>query len=82
MEVEWSQQARTTTSPKVLEQRLCQTLKDSSIAFELKLRGGLPTGREALQPSEPHQSLDKAMLSYYTKNETFASGISKMWCVL
>jgi hypothetical protein len=45
----------------------------------LELQGGLPTGREALRPSEPHHSPDKATPSYYTKNENFASGISKMW---
>jgi hypothetical protein len=47
----------------------------------LELRGGLPTGQEALWPSEPDHSPDKATPSYYTKNESFASGISKMWCV-
>jgi hypothetical protein len=47
----------------------------------LELGGGLPTGREALQPSEPHHSPDKATPSYYTKNENVASGISKLWCV-
>jgi hypothetical protein len=39
------------------------------------------TGWEALQPSEPRHSLDKATPSYYTKNGSFASRISKMWCV-
>jgi hypothetical protein len=29
----------------------------------------------------PCHSPDKAMPSYYTKNESFASGISKLWCV-
>jgi hypothetical protein len=48
----------------------------------LKLQGGLPIGREALQPSEPRHFLDKATSSYYTKNESFINGISKMWCVL
>jgi hypothetical protein len=38
-------------------------------------------GREALQPLEPHHSPDKATPIYYTKNESFVSGISKMWCV-
>jgi hypothetical protein len=38
-------------------------------------------GREALRPSEPRHSPEKAMPSYYTKNESFASGISKVWCV-
>jgi hypothetical protein len=47
----------------------------------LELRGGLPTGREALRPSEPLHSLDKATPSYYTKNRTFTSAISKMWYV-
>jgi hypothetical protein len=47
----------------------------------LELRGGLPTGREALPPSKPCHSPDKAMPRYYTKNESFASEISKMWCV-
>jgi hypothetical protein len=58
-----------------------QTLKDFGRASMLKLRGGLLTGREALQPSEPCHSLDKATPSYYTKNGSFPSGISKMWCV-
>jgi hypothetical protein len=47
----------------------------------LELRGGLSTVREALRPSEPCHSPDKVMPSNYTKNEIFASGISKMWCV-
>jgi hypothetical protein len=38
---------------------------------------GLSTGREALWPSEPRHFPDKATPSYYTKNEIFASGISK-----
>jgi hypothetical protein len=38
-------------------------------------------GREALQPLEPRHSLDKDTPSYYTKNESFAGGISKMWFV-
>jgi hypothetical protein len=38
-------------------------------------------GWEALGPSEPRHSPDKATLSYYTKNESFASGISKIWCM-
>jgi hypothetical protein len=54
---------------------------DSDRASVLELRGGLPIGQEALWPSEPHHSPDKARPSYYTKNESFASGISKMWCV-
>jgi hypothetical protein len=54
---------------------------DSGIASTLELQGGLLIGREALRPSEPHHSPDKAMPSYYTKNESFASGISKIWCV-
>jgi hypothetical protein len=51
----------------------CHTPKDSDRAFTLKLRGGLPTGREALQPSEPRHSPDKATSSYYTKNASFAT---------
>jgi hypothetical protein len=43
--------------------------------------GGLPIGREALRPSEPHHSPDKATPRYYSKNESFTSGISKIWCV-
>jgi hypothetical protein len=39
------------------------------------------TGREALRPSEPCHSPNKATPSYYTKNGSFASGISKMWWV-
>jgi hypothetical protein len=31
---------------------------------------------EALLPLEPHDSPDKATPSYYTKNESFGSGIS------
>jgi hypothetical protein len=54
---------------------------DFGRAYALELRGGLLIGREALRPSEPHHSPDKATPSYYTKNESFASGISKMWCV-
>jgi hypothetical protein len=59
----------------------CRTLKDSNRASMLVLRGGLLIGREALRPSEPHHSPDKATPSYYTMNESIASGISKMWCV-
>jgi hypothetical protein len=47
----------------------------------LELRGGLPTGCEALWPSKPRHSHDKDTPSYYTKNEILASGISKVWCV-
>jgi hypothetical protein len=47
----------------------------------LELQGGLPTGLEALRPSEPRYSPDKATPIYYTKNGSFASGSSKMWCV-
>jgi hypothetical protein len=43
----------------------------------LELQGGLPTGREALQPSELIHSHDKATTSYYTKSESSVSGISK-----
>jgi hypothetical protein len=59
-----------------------RTPKDSSRASAFELRGGFLKGREALQPSEPRHSPDKATPSYYTKNRSFASGISKMWCVL
>jgi hypothetical protein len=63
----------------VLEQtraeKPCWTLKDSDRASTLELRGGFPTGQEALQPSEPRHSPNKATPSYYTKNESFASGI-------
>jgi hypothetical protein len=58
-----------------------RTPKDSDKASALELRGGLPIGREALRPLEPHHSPNKATPSYYTKNESFASEISKMWCV-
>jgi hypothetical protein len=58
----------------------CWTSKDSVRASALELRGGLPTGREALRPLELHHSSDKATPSYYTKNESFASEISKSWC--
>jgi hypothetical protein len=37
--------------------------------------------RRVAWPSEPRHSPDKATPSYYTKNESFASGISKVWCV-
>jgi hypothetical protein len=47
----------------------------------VELLGGLTTSREALRPLEPCHSPDKATPSYYTKNESFASGISKMWYV-
>jgi hypothetical protein len=60
----------------------CRTRKDFDRASMLDLWGGLLIGREALQPSEPHNSLDKAMPSYYTKNGSFTRGIFKMWCVL
>jgi hypothetical protein len=63
------------------DEKLCQTPKDSGRDSVLKLRGVLPTGREALRSSEPRHSHDKAMPSYYTKNESFVSGIFKMWCV-
>jgi hypothetical protein len=59
----------------------CQTLKDSDRALVPELQGGLPIGREALRPSEIHHSPNKSTPSYYSKNESFASGISKMWCV-
>jgi hypothetical protein len=62
-------------------EKLCRTLKDSDRASTLELRGGLLTGREVLWPLEPHHSPDKATPTYYTKNESFANGISKMWCV-
>jgi hypothetical protein len=62
-------------------EKLCRTPKDSDRASALELRGGLPTGQEALRPSEPRHSPDKTTPSYYTKNGSFASGISKMWCV-
>jgi hypothetical protein len=62
-------------------EKSCRSLNDSGRASTLELRGGLPICWEALRPSEPHHSSDKAMPSYYTKKESFASGISKMWCV-
>jgi hypothetical protein len=58
-----------------------QTVKDSDRASAPELRGGLPTEREALRPSEPRHSPDKATPSCYTKNESFPNGISKVWCV-
>jgi hypothetical protein len=61
--------------------KLHQTRMDSGRASALELRGGLPTGQEALWPSEPRHSPDEATPSYYTKNDSFASGISKMWRV-
>jgi hypothetical protein len=59
----------------------CQTPKDFDRASALEQQGGLLTGREALWPLEPRHSLDKATPSYYTRNGSFASGISKMSCV-
>jgi hypothetical protein len=59
----------------------CRTLKDSDRTSVPKLWGRLPTCWEALYPSEPHHSPNKAMPSYYTKNESFASEIFKVWCV-
>jgi hypothetical protein len=47
----------------------------------LELRGEFLIGQEALRPSEPRHSPDKATPSYYTKKESFASEISKMLCV-
>jgi hypothetical protein len=38
------------------------------------------TGREALRLSKPCHSPNKPTPSYYTKNESFASGIFKMCC--
>jgi hypothetical protein len=52
------------------------TRRDPDRAFVLELRGGLPIGQEALQPSELCHSPNKATPSYYTKNEIFASEIS------
>jgi hypothetical protein len=37
--------------------------------------------QQARRPSEPCHSPDKATPSYYTKKGSFASGISKMWCM-
>jgi hypothetical protein len=37
----------------------------------LELLVGLVTGREALWPSEPHHSPDKAIPSYYSMKESF-----------
>jgi hypothetical protein len=54
---------------------------DSDRVSALELQGWLPTGREALRPSEPRHSPDKVTPSYYIKNERFTSGIYKMWCV-
>jgi hypothetical protein len=59
----------------------CRTPKDSGRASALELCGGLLTGQENIWPLEPHHSLEKATASYYTKNGSSASGISKMWCV-
>jgi hypothetical protein len=60
---------------------LHRTQMDFGRASVLELRGGLSTSREVLQPSESHHSLDEAMPSYFTKNESFENVISKMWCV-
>jgi hypothetical protein len=37
--------------------------------------------RQDGKPSEPHHSPNKAMPSCYTKNGSFATGISEMWGV-
>jgi hypothetical protein len=58
-----------------------RTPMNSGRASTLELRGGLWTGREALRSSEPHHFNDKATPRYYTKIGSFASGISKMWCM-
>jgi hypothetical protein len=54
---------------------------DSGRASALELWGGLPTGREAVRPSDPRHSPDRATPSNYTKNESSTSRISKIWCV-
>jgi hypothetical protein len=59
-------------------EKFYRTPKDSDRASTFELRGGLPIGREVLRPSDPHHSPDNAMPSYYTKDESFASGISKV----
>jgi hypothetical protein len=72
---------RASTLEQIRVEKLCRSPKDSGRAFTLELRGGLPIGREALRHSEPHHSSDEVTPNYYTKNESFISGISKMWCV-
>jgi hypothetical protein len=66
------------TLEKIRTEKPYWTPKDSDRAFMLELRGGLPTGPEALRPTEPRHSSNKATPSYHTKNESFASGICKV----
>jgi hypothetical protein len=82
MEVERSQQARTPTSPKVPEQRLFVWIHRilAELPHSIKL-GSRNHGGPRKLPSELCHSPDKAMHNYYTKNESFASGIFKVWCV-
>jgi hypothetical protein len=72
---------RASALEQIRAEKPCRTPKVSDRASSPELRGGLPIAQEALQPSEPHNSPDKATPSYYTKNESFASGIYKVWCV-
>jgi hypothetical protein len=46
-----------------------------------ELRGRLLTGREAFRPSEPRHSPDKAMPSYYIKNEICKWNFQCVVCV-
>jgi hypothetical protein len=52
---------RAFTLEQTRAEKPCQTLKNSNRDSVLKLRGGLPIGQEALWPSEPRLSPDKAM---------------------
>jgi hypothetical protein len=45
-------------------------------SFHAQATRRVPIGQETLRPSELCHSPDKATSSYYTKNESFASGIS------
>jgi hypothetical protein len=76
IEFQQSSHTRPTRARRTLSTRM-----DYSKASTLEQQGGLLTGHEALWPSEPRHSPNNATPSYYTENESFASGISKMWCV-
>jgi hypothetical protein len=59
--------SRASALKQTREKKPCQTLKDSDKASVPELRGGLSTGREALQPSEPCHSLNKAFQVEFPK---------------
>jgi hypothetical protein len=86
MEVEWSRQSGTPTSPKVLERRLfvgiLRILAELPHSSKLESRNPvgpwrIPTEFHTQAMRKPRHSPDKTIPSYCTKNESFASGISK-----